>query len=154
VSLGDEAVVSQRSCGCPLERLGWTTHLHSIRSFEKMTAGGMTFLDSDISRVLEVVLPCQFGGSPTDYQLIEEEREEGRASLRLLVHPSLGPLDADAVLDRFLKAIGEGSSANRVMALQWRQAGLPRLERRPPLTTTSGKILHLYAARPSEVLLE
>ena len=43
VSLGDQALVVQRTCRCPLEQLGWTTHLHTVRSFEKLTAGGMTF---------------------------------------------------------------------------------------------------------------
>ena len=40
VSLGDQAELVQRACGCPLEALGWVTHLHTIRSFEKLTAGG------------------------------------------------------------------------------------------------------------------
>jgi hypothetical protein len=57
--------------------LGWTTHLRDIRSQEKLTAGGMTFLDTDLIRVLEEVLPARFGGAPTDYQLVEEEAEEG-----------------------------------------------------------------------------
>src|SRR5262245_60350505 len=34
VSLGDEAIRTERRCGCPLERLGWTVHLHTIRSYE------------------------------------------------------------------------------------------------------------------------
>jgi len=29
-------------------RLGWTTHLQTIRSYEKLTAGGMTFPDTDV----------------------------------------------------------------------------------------------------------
>jgi hypothetical protein len=40
VSAGDRAVHDGRRCGCPLEAAGWTRHLHSIRSFEKLTAGG------------------------------------------------------------------------------------------------------------------
>src|SRR4030095_2630786 len=28
VSLGDQAVIVSRNCGCPIERLGWKTHLH------------------------------------------------------------------------------------------------------------------------------
>ena len=28
VAMGDQAVVSERACGCPYEQLGWTTHLH------------------------------------------------------------------------------------------------------------------------------
>ena len=33
-SMGDEAVVSERRCGCPLERLGWMTHLETIPNYE------------------------------------------------------------------------------------------------------------------------
>ncbi|MBA2448831.1 MAG: hypothetical protein H0V51_12475 [Chloroflexi bacterium] len=147
VSMGDQAVIERRVCGCPLERLGWATHLHTVRSFEKLTAGGMTFLDADVIRVLEEVLPARFGGGPTDYQLLEEEEDDGRPRLRLLVHPSVGPLDGDAVADAFLRAIGHGSGADRVMGLLWREAGFVRVERRAPRTTPSGKILHLHVDR-------
>ena len=41
--MGDEATFSDRSCGCPVEELGWRVHLHSIRSYEKLTGGGITF---------------------------------------------------------------------------------------------------------------
>jgi hypothetical protein len=99
--------------------------------------------------VLEEALPARFGGGPTDYQLLEEEAEDGRPRLRLLVHPSLGPLDAEAVADAFLSAIGAGSGAEHVMALQWRQAGLVGVERRVPLATASGKILHLHQEQRS-----
>src|SRR5262249_44513834 len=78
VSMGDRAVLTRRRCGCPLEALGWRTHLHTIRSFEKLTAGGMTFLDTDVIRVLEEVLPARFGGGPTDYQLVEEDGADGQ----------------------------------------------------------------------------
>ena len=147
VSLGDQAELVRRACGCPLERLGWTTHLHTIRSFEKLTAGGMTFLDTDLIRVLDESLPARFGGGPTDYQLVEEEGGDGRPRLRLLVHPKLGPLDADAVTDAFLGAIDGGSGAERVMALQWREAGFLQVDRQPPRSTVSGKILHLHQQR-------
>jgi hypothetical protein len=58
VALGDQAEVAQRACGCALEQLGWTTLLRHVRSFEKLTASGMTFLDADIIRVLDEVLPA------------------------------------------------------------------------------------------------
>lgn len=144
VSLGDEGILDARRCGCPLETVGWTRHLHAIRSFEKLTAGGMTFLDCDVVRVLEEELPGRFGGGPTDYQLLEEEAPGGEPRLRLLVHPRVGCLSPDVVADTFLDAIGTGNGAERVMALHWRQAGLLRVERTPPLTTDSGKILHLH----------
>jgi len=84
VSMGDQAVMTRRACGCPLEQLGWATHLHTIRSYEKLTSGGMTFLDTDVIRVLEEVLPARFGGAPTDYQLLEDEADDGSPRLRLL----------------------------------------------------------------------
>jgi hypothetical protein len=146
VSFGDQAELPQRSCGCPLEKLGWTMHVHTIRSHEKLTAGGMTFLDTDVIRVLEEVLPARFGGGPTDYQLLERENEDGRAGVSLLVHPAVGPVDAAAVADTFLAALSPGAQAERVMALQWRQAGLLKVERRAPLAAPSGKILHLHTA--------
>jgi hypothetical protein len=148
VSLGDEGTITERRCGCPLERLGWATHLHTIRSFEKLTAGGVTFLDSDLIRTIEEVLPARFGGTAADYQLVESEAAGGPPSLRLLVHPGVGPVDSPTVVEAFLSAIGGGSGAERVMGMLWRDARLLTVERRPPLTTPSGKILHLHVDRP------
>ena len=147
VSMGDCATVTERRCGCPMEALGWRTHLRAIRSFEKLTAGGMTFIDTDVIRVLEQILPGRFGGSPIDYQLIEEETEDGRPRLRLLVHPRVGPLDSAAVESAFLDEIGAGSGSERIMALQWREGRLLRVEREPPRSGATGKILHVLAAR-------
>jgi hypothetical protein len=144
VSMGDRAVLTRRSCGCPLEELGWRTHLHTIRSFEKLTAGGMTFLDTDVIRVREKVLPARFGGGPTDYQLAEEDGADGQPRLRLVVHPAVGALAADALIEAFLAEIGSGAGPERVMAIQWRTARLLEVERRPPRATASGKILHLH----------
>ena len=143
-SMGDRADILSRTCGCPLDALGWRPHLSNIRSVEKLTAGGMTFLDTDVVRVLEQVLPGRFGGSVTDYQLAEEEGAEGRPQLRLLVHPRVGALDADAVAATFLSALSDAQAAERIMGIVWRDARLLRVERRPPIETGAGKILHLY----------
>jgi hypothetical protein len=144
VSMGDRANLVRRDCGCGLERIGWSTHLHTIRSFEKLTAGGITFFDTDVIRVLEEVLPKRFGGGPTDYQLVEEEAPSGNPCLRLLVDPSIGPVDDAVVADAFLDAIGAGSGGPRVAELVWREAGVLQVERREPERTRSGKILHLH----------
>jgi hypothetical protein len=145
--LGDQAIVSDRRCGCPLERLGWTTHLHTIRSYEKLTAGGMTFLDADAIRILEEVLPARFGGVPTDYQLVEEEADGGPPRVRLLVRPEIGPLDPALVAETFLAALASGAGAERIMGQVWRDGHVLRVERRPPFETPSGKILHLHLER-------
>jgi hypothetical protein len=144
VSLGDQAVMAETDCGCPLERLGWRTHVRDVRSFEKLTAGGMAFLDVDVIRVLEGDLPARFGGSPMHYQLVEDEGPDGRPRLRLRVDPAVGPLDPARVIDAFLDGIGRGSGIERVMSLQWRDAGWLTVERSVPLTTRSGKVLHLH----------
>jgi hypothetical protein len=146
VSMGDRAEVVSRVCDCPLERLGWPTHLHTIRSYEKLTAGGMTFLDTDVILALERVLPGRFGGGPTDYQLVEEETPEAGARIRLLVHPAIGQLEPTDVIETFLTALGSGSPANRMMALHWRQTGVLVLDRQIPRTTLTGKIPHIVRA--------
>ena len=152
VSMGDQAEMDERPCGCPMADLGWTTHLSGIRSYEKLTAGGMTFLDTDIIRVLENVLPARFGGGPTHYQLVEEEDDGGRPRLRLLVDPAAGDLDPAQVADAFLSAIGGGTGVERVMELEWRQARILEVRRERPRSAPSGKISHLHveprAGRP------
>lgn len=145
-SMGDEGTLARRSCGCPLERTGWPGHLHTIRSREKLTTAGMTFLDFSVVRVLEEVLPARFGGGPSDYQLVEDEGAQGRSELRLLVHPRVGAVEPEAVRATFLAAIGTGPG-ERLMSLVWRQSHVLRVERRPPIAASSGKILHLRTRR-------
>ena len=147
VALGDRADLSTRRCGCPLESLGWTTHLQSVRGYQRVTAAGMTFLDADIVRVLDEELPARFGGGPGNYQLLEAEGEAGQARLTLLVDPSIGPLDAAQVREAFLASITTGSGVERVMGLAWRTDGLVRVERGTPRSELSGKIQHLHQVR-------
>ena len=140
VLLGDQATVTRRDCGCALERLGWSVHVSEIRSFEKLSTAGMTFLDTDIVPILvQSTLPGHFGGGPTDFQLEEAEDAAGQSVLKLRVHPRLGPLDDARVVEAFLDALGAGSDASQVMVLQWREAGIPRIERRPPAAPPPGE---------------
>jgi hypothetical protein len=147
VSLGDQADLRERSCGCPLEAIGWTTHLRAIRSQEKLTAWGMSLLDSDVVRVLEETLPARFGGGPTHYQLVEDVAETGAPCLRLLIHPAVGPVDPAEVATAFLDAIASGRGAERIASVLWAQAGAVRVERRPPVAA-SGKIHHVALTPP------
>jgi hypothetical protein len=142
VNLGDRAVLGRRTCGCPLESAGDGLHLHTISSFEKLTGAGMTFMDTDIVRVLDEDMPRRFGGAPTDFQILEKEDGRGEPVLVLLIHPRLGPLDEPDAAAFFLDRIGRGSGVERVMGLTWSQSGLVRIERKPPLPGSTGKILH------------
>jgi hypothetical protein len=143
VCLGDEGVLASRRCGCAFEARGWDLHLHTIRSFEKLTGAGMTLLDADVVRILDAVLPARFGGTGADYQLAEEEAENGAPRVRLIVHPRLGPLDAVEVGQAFLAAIEASCSTDQVMGAVWRGAGLIRVDRSAPTPAPSGKVLHL-----------
>jgi hypothetical protein len=143
-SMGDEGQIAPRSCGCPVQQLGYSVHLSSVRSFEKLTSEGMTFMDTDVIRVLENVLPAEFGGSPTDYQLVEREDDLGRARLRLLVHPRLGELDEERVKETFLRGLEAGGAAATLMGLLWRDAELVSVARTAPRVTGAGKIQHLH----------
>lgn len=151
VSMGDQAELVQRQCQCALEKLGWVNHIHTIQSHEKLTCGGMNFIDSDVTKVLDEVLPARFGGSPTDFQILEEENGDGVPVLKLLVRPSLGLIDEGAVIETFLHGVSRGADANRVMGMAWKSAGLLRVERRDPLSTRSGKILHMHVKSAGNV---
>jgi hypothetical protein len=147
VSMGDQAVADCRPCGCPVEGIGWSRRLHTIRSYEKLTVAGMTVLDSDVIRLLEEVLPRRFGGAPTHYQLVEDHVGGPLPRLRLLVAPAVGPVDEAAVAETFLAAVSAGSDVAAVMASAWRDARLLTIERQAPFVTGSGKILHLHVPR-------
>jgi hypothetical protein len=108
----------------------------------------MTFLDADAIAALEEVLPARFGGSSTDYQLVEQEAADGQPRLVLIVSPRVGPVDGTEVASVLLAALGAGSSASRVGELLWRERGLLRVERREPLAVASGKVLHLHSGGP------
>jgi hypothetical protein len=147
VCMGDRATVTRRNCGCGLERDGWSIHIHDVRSFEKLTAGGITFLDVDVISVLEHVLPARFGGRPADYQLVEQaDGDRSRPTVALVIDPSIGPLDEVEVADVFLTAIGGGSGGERLMELLWRNVNMVSVLREAPTRTASGKIVHVAAA--------
>jgi hypothetical protein len=66
--------------------------------------------------------------------------------VRLLIHPRVGPLDPERVAEVFHDAISRSVWGWRVMGLAWHEGHVLRVERRAPLMTSSGKILHLHAS--------
>lgn len=138
VEFDDCGILEERSCGCPLEDLGLTTHLRSIRSFGKLVGEGVSLLRSEMSHVLEEVLPAQFGGSPLDYQL-EEADEDGFTRLILVVSPRVTIPDEARVIDVVLRALGEIGAAADVARAFWEQGNTFRVRRGEPYTTSRGK---------------
>jgi hypothetical protein len=149
VESGDYGVVEERDCGCPWQDVGFTTHIHTVRSYEKLTSGSVMFMGSMLHELLEETLPKRFGGSPLDYQLVEEE-EEGVPRVSIVVSPRNGPLDEEAVVEAVLQHLGFADWSRRQAQL-WRQSGTLRVQRREPFATGAGKILPLHVLQPRSV---
>jgi hypothetical protein len=144
VEIDDYGIIERRSCGCPLESYGFTEHLREIRSFRKLTGEGVTLVGSEMVRILEEVLPARFGGSPLDYQLLEEEDEHGFTRLSLLVSPSIGIADEDAVIEAVFQAMSQSSVAADSARAIWSQARILRVKRMQPVWTARGKLMPLH----------
>ena len=144
VESGDYGVVTTRSCDCKLGKLGLTDHISGIFGFDKLTGSGMTFVTSDLVRILEEVLPVSFGGSATDYQIIEEEDEVGRTRLSLLVSPEVGPVNEGEIVETFLAELSKGTPGKRMMTNLWSQAKMLRVKRMHPIATAMGKLLPMH----------
>ena len=139
VEIGDTGVLVERDCGCAIGEAGFRLHLHTIRSYEKLTSEGMNFFGADLVDLVENVLPARFGGGPTDYQFVEDELG-GLPRVRLLVSPRVGDVDEAAVLEQSLAALADGPGYRQMMAGIWRDGGTLTVERAEPIATPSAKV--------------
>lgn len=142
--LGDYGRLETRKCGCMFEKLGLTTHMNTIRSFEKLTAEGVTFIGSNIIPLVEEILPATFGGSAADYQFVEEEDEEGRSRVYALISPKLGDIDEAKFKEVTYTALSGSRESQRGSKSMWDQVGTLQFRRIPPIPTKRGKILPFY----------
>jgi hypothetical protein len=142
--IDDYGILETRSCGCPFEALGYTTHVRGIRSYAKMTGDGLTLVETDLVNILEEVLPARFGGSPLDYQLLEDEDEQGFTRLCLVVSPRIDLPDEESVVQAILDASRRGRRA--FAAAHWEQARSLQVKRMEPVWSAGGKFLPLCVA--------
>ena len=87
------------------------------------------------------MLPERFGGSPLDYQLLEEEDEGGLTRLSLVVSPRVNLPDEQAAVRAVLDASRTGRRA--FAAAVWEQAGSLQVKRMEPVWSAGGKFLPL-----------
>jgi hypothetical protein len=146
----DYGIIEHSSCGCPLEAFGFTEHLRHVRSYRKLTGEGVTLVGGEMIHILEEVLPDRFGGSPLDYQLLEEEDEQGFTRLNLLVSPKIEIPDEAAVIETVMEALKESSAAADLARAFWSQAETLRVKRIEPIWTARGKLMPLHVARRSK----
>jgi len=137
---GDYGTLENRPCGCKFDELGFTDHLSHIRSYEKVTSEGMTFFAGDLAKIIEEILPARFGGSPLDYQAIEEESRNGITHLTLLVSPRLGKTDEAGLINTVLEELKNTGGSSRMMAKVWQEAGTVRVRREEPRASGRGKV--------------
>jgi len=148
VESGDHGAMAQKRCGCGLGAVGLTTHLSEIRSFEKLSGEDMTFVQTDLLRILEEVLPARFGGTAADFQVVEEE-QQGILRLVLIISPRVGSIDEAGARRVFIEEIEKRGGFPQMGARTWQGADTVGVRRQWPVATRAGKILpfHLVKGR-------
>jgi len=154
VESDDYGVMETRSCGCPLEGYGYIEHLRHIRSFRKLTGEGVTLVGNEMVRILEEVLPVQFGGTPLDYQLLEEEDEKGFTKLNLLVSPKIKLANEEEIIEVVFKALEHSSVSASLAQSIWRNAKTLRVKRMDPIWTDRGKLMPLHLSQSLKEISE
>jgi hypothetical protein len=147
---GDCGVVENRSCGCRLDELGLNCHVYNVRGFDRITSEGMNFFGSDLIKIIEEVLPASFGGTSTDYQIVEEEDREGKTWMNIVVSPRLGEIDEAGLIRLVIDELAKAGEAPRMMSRLWLQAGTLKVRRMAPVTTSSGKLLPLHIKKTGQ----
>jgi phenylacetate-coenzyme A ligase PaaK-like adenylate-forming protein len=147
--IDDHGVIEKRNCGCPLHEFGYRTSMHTIRSYSKLLSEGVTVFGSEVQRVIEDVLPARFGGSPLDYQLVEDEDARGFTRLYLAISPRVAIADEETVGRVLLEAIRASSPRSDAAGTVWERAGTLQVLRHEPSATSRGKVLPLHRRRSS-----
>jgi len=149
VESDDYGVMETRDCGCLFEQLGFVKHLYNIRSFAKLTGAGVTILGTDFVRILEEVLPGKYGGVATDYQLLEEEDGIGQTHLSLIISPTVGMVDENAVIATILDELGRSTPSNKVATRLWSQMKILKVKRIHPVAKTH-KVMTLHLMKRND----
>ena len=136
---GDYGTIEKRSCGCGFERLGFTEHIHTVRSFEKLTAEGASFIGSDLITLVQRILPSVFGGNATDYQFMEEADEKGIPKLYILISPDVGKIDEKRIKRIVIDTLTSGEYSHLYSRSYWIQASTIQIKRIHPIPTKRGK---------------
>lgn len=145
--LDDYGIVQERDCGCELGTYGYRTHIRDIRSFRKMTGEGVTLIGSELLMLIEQVLPARFGGTPLDYQLMEQEEDRGLTRIYLIIHPRIEIADEQQVIEVVLTALRNTSPAADAARTIWQQSGSLRIKRTEPVWSARGKLMPLHIER-------
>jgi len=145
----DYGIMETRKCDCTYGQLGFNTHIRNIRSFAKLTGVGMTIIGTDMVRILEEVLPAEYGGSAADYQLLEEEDRLGQTHLSIIISPSVGTVDEGEVIATLLDELRHIRHPGKLTAGVWSQANTLQVKRVYPFSKM-GKVLTLHLMKKED----
>jgi len=116
--------------------------VRDIFSYGKLTGQGITLFGSDAVSILETALPRRFGGSPGDYQLVEQEGGQ-QTEVVLRVSPRTGVGSTEDVREFFLSELRKcygGTLAARL----WKHSAGFTVMLEEPYATRGGKVLPLH----------
>ncbi len=152
VGMGDFGDIQSHTCECEFGQVGFNACLSGIRSYEKLTGEGVTFVGTDFVWIIEKKLPDIYGGRSTDYQVVEEEDANGMTHLRLLVSPRVGNVNESEVVKTFLRLLKRAEDQGWAQSgtEMWKQSGMVRVVRDFPIATASGKILPFHLLKPRQ----
>jgi hypothetical protein len=155
VGMGDFGKLSTGRCDCGFGKIGFDQHLSNIRSYEKLTGEGVTFVDTDFLWIIEKRLPAMFGGMSTDYQLVEKEDGNGLPRLELLVSPTVGNINETEVVTTFMNLLKRAEDKGWAQSGtdMWKQSGMIQTVRAFPVSTAAGKILPFHLMKPQKELV-
>jgi hypothetical protein len=144
--MDDAGLLGPARCDCVYQKAGFVEQISDIYSYGKLTGQGITLIGRDVVRILEEILPRQFGGSPGDYQLVEEESSH-QTGIQLRVSPRARISSTEELKEGFLNEVRKlfgGSMTCR----QWRHTGALRVVVEEPYFTGPGKVLPLHLLGP------
>jgi len=155
VEMGDYGIIETKRCSCKFDALGYDKHISDIGSFEKLTGEGVTFVNTDFIKIIEEIMPREFGGVSTDYQLIEEESPNGLTHLNLMISPRVGIVDETAAIAFFIKHLKNADDSPESWTQSgpemWEQAGTLRVKRENPIPTKRAKILPFHIIKETQL---
>jgi hypothetical protein len=137
---GDLATLERRRCGCPLGELGLDFHLSDVRSVQKLCLEGITLPADLVHRLADELLPDRCGGAPGDYQLLEEEGEDGWTRLVVRVAPEV-TVSAQKVIETVHQVLLEASGGAPALALRIMQSRVVTVRHQRPRFSRGGKLL-------------
>ncbi len=145
--IGDRGTLEEAHCGCPLAEQGLRQIVRDVRSFARTSGESVTIPGVDLVRITDEVLPARFGGTPLDYQFVEQEDAAGFTRLCLRVRPGIVIGPESEVADAVFSALSDLGVPGQVASAWWKANGTLRVIREEPRWTNRGKFLALDIER-------